>query len=184
MRARYIALKMNFGLTVWMKIKIKNLLFASCAIACLTFVAANGLAQQSGEIERLDPAADAIVASGAHVEKLADGLGFVEGPVWIQKGREGYLLFSDIPANVIGKWSPSSGVSVFLEKSGFTGFDATDVGGQGNNGRAPVILLGSNGITWTSKEGSRFANTEIMGSSGSKRTVSEPPLLTATKASA
>ena len=60
--------------------KIKNLQFASCAIGCLAFLAANGLAQQSGEIERLDPAVDAIVPSGAHVEKLADGLGFVEGP--------------------------------------------------------------------------------------------------------
>ena len=151
MRARYIALKIRpnwkFGLKAWMKMKIKNLQFASCAIGCLAFLAANGLAQQSGEIERLDPAVDAIVPSGAHVEKLADGLGFVEGPVWIHKGHEGYLLFSDIPANVIDKWSPNGGVSVFLEKSGFTGSDATDVGGQGNNGRAPVILLGSNGIT-------------------------------------
>jgi hypothetical protein len=89
MRARYIALKMwsksDIRAKVWIKMKIKNLKFASCAIACPAFVAANGLAQQSDEIERLDPAADAIVPSGANVKKLADGLGCVEGPVWVQK---------------------------------------------------------------------------------------------------
>lgn len=104
-------------------------------------------AQSSGQIVRLDPGLDAIVPAEAHVEKVADGFGFLEGPVWVHNSSPGYLLFSDIPANVIHKWTPDGKVSVFLEKSGFTGTDASDVGYQLNNGRTDVTLIGSNGIT-------------------------------------
>ena len=101
--------------------------------------------------------ADAIVPSEAHVEKVADGFGFLEGPVWIHRGHEGYLLFSDTPANVIDKWSPNGGVSVFLEKSGFTGSDASDVGGENNNGHKIVTLIGSNRITVDKQGGITFS---------------------------
>jgi gluconolactonase len=97
-------------------------------------------------VVRLNPAVDDIIPTGAKVEKLADGFGFLEGPVWVRKG--GYLLFSDIPANVINKWNPSDGkVSVFLPYSGFTGADSSGVGMQLNNGHAMVTLLGSNAVT-------------------------------------
>ena len=80
------------------------------------------------------------------VEKVAGNFGFLEGPVWVHKGN--YLLFSDIPANVIYKYNPSDGkVSVAVPYSGFSGTDSIDVGMQMNNGQAMVILLGSNGIT-------------------------------------
>jgi gluconolactonase len=105
-------------------------------------------AQNDSQIIRLDPALDALIPAGAHIEKLADGMGFLEGPVWIHSSKPGYLLFSDIPANVIDKWNPADGkVSVFLEKSGFTGSDPGDAGFQLNNGHAVVTLFGSNGIT-------------------------------------
>ena len=39
------------------------------------------------------------------VEKVTDGFIFTEGPIWVP---EGYLLFSDIPASIIYKWSPGS----------------------------------------------------------------------------
>src|SRR5437879_2639767 len=104
-------------------------------------------AQDSGEIVRLDPAADAMIPSDAKVEKVSGGFGFLEGPIWIHEKGQGYLLFSDIPANVIRKWDPIAGVSVFLEKSGFTGDDTSNVGGQSNNGNGLVNLIGSNGIT-------------------------------------
>ena len=51
---------------------------------------------KEGEIRTIDPALDVIVPSPATIEKLADGVGFAEGPVW---SREGYFLFSDLPAN-------------------------------------------------------------------------------------
>ena len=103
-------------------------------------------AQEKGPVIRLDPAFDDIVAPNAKVETVADGFGFTEGPVWVRKG--GYLIFSDIPANVINKWNPKDGkVSVFLDKSGFTGSDPTGVGGEQTNERGTFYLIGSNGVT-------------------------------------
>ena len=103
-------------------------------------------AQDWNFVARLNPALDDIVPSDAKVEKIADSFGFLEGPVWLRKG--GYLLFSDIPANVIYKYSPSDGkVSVFLPYSGFTGTDSSTAGMQLNNGKGMVTLLGSNAVT-------------------------------------
>jgi gluconolactonase len=104
-------------------------------------------AQNGGQIIRLDPALDALVPPGAKIEKVADGFGFLEGPVWVHTSTPGYLIFSDIPANAINKWTPEGKVSVFLAKSGFSGADPSNVGYQINNGHAVVTLLGSNGIT-------------------------------------
>jgi gluconolactonase len=116
-------------------------------VAALMAVAALSARAQANEVVRLDPAADAVIPADAHVEKLADDFGFLEGPVWVHKGNQQYLLFSDIPANVIDKWTPDGKVSVFLEKSGFTGTDPSDVGMQINNGKTMVTLIGSNAIT-------------------------------------
>mgnify|MGYP005624496511 FL=1 len=46
------------------------------------------------------------------VEKLAEGFQFTEGPVWV----DGYLLFSDIPADTIYKYDGAA--KVFLKPSG------------------------------------------------------------------
>ena len=120
---------------------VKKLWVILLSVAATVSAAAH--AQEKGPVVRLDPALDAIVASDAKVETVAEGFGFTEGPVWVRKG--GYLLFSDIPANVIHKWSPGDRkVSVFLDKSGFTGTDPTGVGALRPDGRA---LIGSNGLT-------------------------------------
>jgi gluconolactonase len=116
------------------------------AAAVVFFGGITAHSQDFGEVVRVDPAANAIIPADAKVEKLAGDFQFVEGPVWVHSKGQGYLLFSDIPANVIRKWDPK-GVSVFLEKSGFTGADASNVGGQTNNGFGMVNLIGSNGIT-------------------------------------
>jgi gluconolactonase len=104
-------------------------------------------AQEARSVIRLDPALDAIVAADAKTERVATGFGFSEGPVWVRKG--GFLIFSDISANVINRLDPATGrVSVFLEKTGFTGADATDVGGEQTNARGErIYLIGSNGVT-------------------------------------
>jgi gluconolactonase len=120
------------------------------AVSLLVFVlSASAVLAQTQDwnfIARLNPALDEIVPAGAKVEKLAESFGFLEGPVWVSKG--GYLLFSDIPANVIYKWSPVPGkASVFLAYSGFTGTDDSDAGMQLNNGKGMVTLLGSNAVT-------------------------------------
>jgi|SRR5208337_500320 len=53
---------------------------------------------------------------GSRIERLATGFWFTEGPVWNKKG--GYLLFSDIPAGRILKWTPEDGISDFRFPSG------------------------------------------------------------------
>jgi gluconolactonase len=54
-------------------------------------------------VTRLDPALDALVSPDAKVELVKGGFGFTEGPVWVQEGTTGYLLFTDIPGNVVWK---------------------------------------------------------------------------------
>jgi gluconolactonase len=48
-------------------------------------------------------------------ERVATGLQFTEGPVW---HPEGYLLFSDIPANTIHRLEPDGALSVWRQPSG------------------------------------------------------------------
>jgi gluconolactonase len=108
-------------------------------------------------IERLDPALDAVIASDAAIETLGDRFALTEGPVWVRNDAAavpgqggsrdgGYLLFSDNAANVIYKWERGKPLSVFLEKSGFTGTDISRVGAQTVMGRVPILLVGSNGL--------------------------------------
>ena len=75
---------------------------------------------QMGKVERLDPRLDKLLAKDVKVYKVAGGFIWCEGPVWVKDG--GYLLFSDIPRNVINKYNPKdNSVAVFLKPSGYTG---------------------------------------------------------------
>ncbi len=58
-----------------------------------------------------DPAALSLVAADAKVEKLAGGLKFTEGPVWLPDRK--ILVFSDIPAAALMQWSEAGGVAKF-----------------------------------------------------------------------
>lgn len=102
---------------------------------------------QAGRIERLDAAADAILASDARLELLGEHFGVTEGPLWMDDATGGYLLFSDMPANVIYKRTPAGQISVFLENSGYTGDDILNAGAQSMSGPVHVVLIGSNGVT-------------------------------------
>lgn len=73
-----------------------------------------------GSIERLTPQFDQLVGPDAQIEILAEGFTWAEGPVWIG-GRDGHLLFSDIPRNSIFKWSSDGRISLFMSPSGYTG---------------------------------------------------------------
>ncbi len=51
-------------------------------------------------------------------EVVTSGFQFTEGPLW---HPEGYLIFSDIPANTIYKWTPGNPESeVYIDSSGFS----------------------------------------------------------------
>ncbi|HWT53111.1 MAG TPA: SMP-30/gluconolactonase/LRE family protein [Caulobacter sp.] len=72
-----------------------------------------------GRIRRLSPELDAIIAPDAVIEQLADRITWAEGPTWVRKG--GYLLFSDVPGNVMHRWSAKDGKTDFLKPSGYDG---------------------------------------------------------------
>jgi gluconolactonase len=86
------------------------------------------------EVERLDPAIDAIVPRGAQAERLASGFLFTEGPVWVRD--PGFLLFSDPNDNRIYRWTTDGQVSVFRTKSGYAGADVGAYRQPGSNGLA------------------------------------------------
>ncbi len=62
---------------------------AGFAILAILAACASAKAQNYGEVDRVDPAADAIVPANAVVEKLGDGFQFLEGPVWVHSKGQG-----------------------------------------------------------------------------------------------
>ncbi|WP_341227893.1 sulfatase-like hydrolase/transferase [uncultured Arcticibacterium sp.] len=83
-----------------------------------------------GELKVFDPSFYKTVPAHTKIEVLGEGFTWIEGPVWVEK--EQALLFSDVPRNVIYKWTESKGIELFLEKSGYTGTKK----GSGSNGLA------------------------------------------------
>jgi gluconolactonase len=99
-------------------------------------------------VVRLDPALDALVSSDAKLELVKNDFGFTEGVVWVDEGKTGYLLLSDMYANVIYKVTPEGKVSLYLDHSGYTGYDIWRVGmPQPDRDRKDVFfMIGSNGL--------------------------------------
>lgn len=56
-----------------------------------------------------------ILDDSAKLEKVAGDFQFIEGPIW---DPDGFLLFSDIPANIIYKFASNQQVEVFRRPSG------------------------------------------------------------------
>lgn len=119
---------------------------AMAALMTTVVIGAQAPAGTPVRLERLHPAFDEIVAADTELETLGDRFALTEGPVWVPDGDDGFLLFSDNAANVIYKWAVGRPLSVFLEKSGYTGTDVTRVGAQTVAGRVPILLIGSNGL--------------------------------------
>lgn len=91
-----------------------------------------------GSIERLDASLDAIISPESKVEIIADGFEWTEGPLWIEDKK--MLLFSDVFANKVFKWTAERGAEVYLSPSGYN--QPTKRAGE----------LGSNGLI-LNKEG-------------------------------
>ena len=90
---------------------------------------------------------DAIVPKDWKIEKLAEGFGWAEGPIWVKNG--GYLLFTDVPGNKMWKWSEKGGLEKFLDPSGAANPDPAVWREAGANGLAILdantILLADTG---------------------------------------
>ncbi|MBA3937618.1 MAG: SMP-30/gluconolactonase/LRE family protein [Planctomycetes bacterium] len=76
------------------------------------------LAALSGPLAAADQAVGfaAVVAPGTTVEKLAGGMRFIEGPVWLAEDG-GKLVFSDIPADELKSWSRAKGLATYRKPS-------------------------------------------------------------------
>src|SRR5438094_4858032 len=100
------------------------------------------------KVVKLDPVLDTFISVDAKIEKVASVFGFTEGPVWVQRGREGYLLFTDIPGNKVHKMTSEGKVSVYEDQSGYrgpwNGWTMLTVGSSTPNG--PFIMIGADGL--------------------------------------
>ncbi len=100
-------------------------------------------------VVRLDSAFDTLISPDAELQKVKDGFGFTEGITCVQRGNSEYLLLSDMWTNQIYKLTPDGQVSLYLDHSGYTGFDIWRVG-MPSPGQAPNedkwYEIGSNGL--------------------------------------
>ncbi len=90
-------------------------------------------------VQSLDPEMQQIVAKDAQLEILADGFGWAEGPV--AEPDTGDILFSDVPANKVWRYSTKSGLSLYLSPSGYTALNSQ-----------PNLKQGANGLIFNSKK--------------------------------
>jgi gluconolactonase len=87
--------------------------------------------QSLATVERIDPALDLLINADAKAEILAEGFEWSEGPLWLEDQQA--LIFSDVPANIIYKWTEEKGKETYLSPSGRTG--SMPYGGEpGSNG--------------------------------------------------
>jgi gluconolactonase len=122
-------------------------LFTALVLGATALPAGTPAREVIGRVERLDPRLDGLVAPGAVLERISVGHEWAEGPVW--DARDGSLLFSDVPRNVVLRWSEGAGITPFLRASGYQGKAQFAGREPGSNGlafdRAGRLLLCQHG---------------------------------------
>ncbi|QEG35646.1 SMP-30/gluconolactonase/LRE family protein [Bythopirellula goksoeyrii] len=118
-----------------------------------------------GEIVRVDPLLDELIASDSRIEVLASGFDWSEGPVWIPRDG-GFLLFSDVPQNTIFKWQPGKGISTYMKPSGYTG-----VGSYSSEPGSNGLTLNPDGQLVFCEHGDRRVSVMVWGEG--KRTLAD-----------
>lgn len=69
-----------------------------------------------------------VVGYNAPVEEVAGGFDFTEGAVW--NHVEGCLIFSDMPGNLMRKWTAADGIQVFRQPSYMANGNTFDLQGR------------------------------------------------------
>ncbi len=122
-----------------------------------------------GRIDRFEPQVNQLIPEEAKIEVLCGGFEWSEGPVWIPQNDNkygGFILFSDIPNNVVMKWQEGNGASVFMKPAGYTG--VADYGREpGSNG----LALDEQGRLVLCEHGDRRISVVTKG--GGKRTLAD-----------
>lgn len=84
----------------------------------------------AADLEVRDPAVFAkVISPAARLERLATDMQFTEGPVWV-RDKGGFLVFSDIPADELKKWTPAEGLTTFRKPSHSANGNAVDRQGR------------------------------------------------------
>src|SRR6187431_2143655 len=110
---------------------MKTIAISLFLLACFFTGYAQEIKPGTGTIEFISNELSGLVNKDAKVEMIAEGFQFTEGPLWFDK--EKMLLFSDVPANTIYKWTETKGKEVYLVPAGYT--DTAKRGGfMGSNG--------------------------------------------------
>jgi gluconolactonase len=90
-----------------------------------------------------------LIDAHAKVEKLASGMKFTEGPVWLNDSfGKGRLIFSDIDGNQLKSWIPGEGLNTFRQDSHQANGNTVDV-----QGRLVTCEHGARRVTRTEKDG-------------------------------
>ncbi len=92
-----------------------------------------------GNISIFDESAKQFVDENSRIELLADSLVIAEGPIWVDNLNA--LLFTQAALNKVFIWTEDSGMSLFLDPSGYTGIVPVESDG----------ILGSNGMVLDSE---------------------------------
>ena len=124
------------------------IMFTHCGEAPQTNEPDERPAQTIGFIEMLDDELASILDPANVPEIIGEGFDWSEGPVWVESHE--FLLFSDVPGNVIYQWSENDGVVHYLQPSGYTGSTERG-GGVGSNG----LIIGLNGELLLCQHGDR-----------------------------
>ena len=90
----------------------------------------NGLAiELTSSFEVIDPRFRKLVFANVHVERLATGCRWAEGPAWFAAGR--YLVWSDVPNDRMMRWDETdASVSVFRQPSMNSNGNTVDAQGR------------------------------------------------------
>jgi gluconolactonase len=98
---------------------MKKIIFSILFFTLFVPVFAQEAKQTIGSIEFISNELSRLIKKDARVEIVAEGFQFTEGPLWLNKQK--MLLFSDVPANTIYKWTETNGKEVYLKPAGYTG---------------------------------------------------------------
>lgn len=90
--------------------------------------------------------AEHVTRPGAMLQRLADGFGFTEGPVWDPRHQR--LLFSDIPASRMFTWTAEDGITLYREPSNMANGNVYD-----REGRLLTCEHASSSVTRTNEDG-------------------------------
>lgn len=97
-------------------------------------------------IEIIDQAFESILSPDMTLRRIATGFEFTEGPAWLARGQ--FLLFSDIPADTIYRWTEPEGHTIWRRPSHQANGNTVDP-----QGRLITCEHGSRSVTRTEDDG-------------------------------